>query len=487
MSEQKTDGASAGPSGITWPGYWRGLRWVLVFLSLVGALGATVCLFRVVALAGAAWSHATASPATPASPVQQPATPAQQGQSAPVQQPKDYSADFRSSETDHDNLLNRLIALVGLYTIFIGFFTLITGLYSYINVEALKKRTDAQSAELDKDFGSLKETAATLETDLRKSSAKLEAEIRDQLPELGRLKERLREVVQDLDHLIPNEEDWAGGARISGSQREGIRISEMTIAGLRIFLNPTAVEMKQSMSRLYRKLGRFYFDEFVRLNSVEASERADLYLGSAIELDPAAAESYQLRGAIALTRATLSLPDGQGDEEPLGPGRQNILDHAIRNLKRALQLNPDSLGAAYNLALSYFYSGRIDLAVSVSTDARLRVKQALQSTPPTLSSGEVRKYVPYLYTNIVCYLFDQAQNEPAAVQDWPDEALDVLTEGVGLLSRPGYREAFNELRNAMANEIRGGDLREVDADFRRQVNGIFAETQQERPSDGEER
>jgi tetratricopeptide (TPR) repeat protein len=92
------------------------------------------------------------------------------------------------------------------------------------------------------------------------------------------------------------------------------------------------------------------------------SDAIDLY-NQAIKLNPASAVAHQLLGYAYLRRAQLK-PNSQ----PSDPG------NAVQSLERALDLDPQYIWSAYNLALAYWQIGR-------QQDAIASVKRVLEIDP----------------------------------------------------------------------------------------------------------
>jgi tetratricopeptide (TPR) repeat protein len=251
-------------------------------------------------------------------------------------------------------------------------------------------------------------------------------------------------------------------------------ISETTVNGLRIFLNPDATETRQTMMRLYRKLALFYFRDAVSQKSEDVAERAIAYLEMAIELDRTAAEPYRIRGAIELYRHGELLATRVPGDEVNRVQAEQTLNRSISNLKTALRLDPTSLGAAYNLSLADYYDGNIAAAIDVSTAAIRKLQHTVKTSAVEIPAGDFRKYVPYLYVNAVCFLVERAGNEQEDVRTASlKDALQILREGVEVLNTPEFRYALNEMKISIAREIDAGDLSRTDDEFRRQVLEIF--------------
>jgi hypothetical protein len=154
-----------------------------------------------------------------------------------------------------------------------------------------------------------------------------------------------------------------------------------------------------------------------------------------------------------------------------------LLDRAASNLKAALRLDPASLGAAYNLALANYYGYDVAAAIDVSTAAMRHLQQTMRTSPTAILGGDVRKYVPFLYLNTVCFLAVRARNQEGNDRDASyEDALRILREGVETLNTPEFRSALIALRNGIEGEIRAGDLTETPEQFRARATEIFAKT-----------
>ena len=364
--------------------------------------------------------------------------------------------EVKSREDQQRAVLDRLVALVGAYS-------LLVGLTAYFSLKSAREEAQSQiglsgtqlTNHLVSTSDQLKLLQAAAKEQLeqnRKDWDEFRTRIWAELPDMRAMQEGLRSLLFDLEQIIPAESNWNDERSydsLTEPQRQEILISELTIAALPTLISRDASGNLQSLSRLYRALARFYFGRYKAEKATQDSGRADAYLTRSLRIDPEHAGSYRLRGAIYLAQQRLIVSPGSN----LSIQSTALLLQAEQNLRMALEKDKNDLGAHYNLALCLARQQRLSDAVALVREALFRLNQ--------FPIAQQRKYSDSLVINQACDLNSIAKATIDSQQQSQlcDEAERTIVDGLNLLRKDRDTRPIHALELSVERELKiGGDL-----------------------------
>jgi hypothetical protein len=337
-------------------------------------------------------------------------------------------------------LLDKLITLVSVYTVFLGFAALFT----------LKNARD--------------EAKEQVET-IRKQADENVQKYQQNFPEFTGMHERVQQLMREMERRLPSEEDWNNDdsfRKLSEADRQYIVDSELTVAAMSIFDFGKSPKLKPRLSSIYAVFARFYIGRYRTLAEDSESDflRAVSYAGRVIDLNPDGGAGYRLRGAIHLARyerlAKASPPAGASALE-------QSLAKAELDLSEAIQKGTAEsvdAGAYYNQALVRYYRGDIEGAV--------RVSRQLLGLESKISRLQREKYLPSIYVNLGSFLAKLAkraaeENQLDAVRQFSSQAVEAIARGV---------EDFKKTEMQDGGLARLKELLRSELDSNQELNGL---------------
>jgi hypothetical protein len=325
--------------------------------------------------------------------------------------------------------------------------------------DLFKFKNDVQS-ELDTLKASTDSRLAGMEDHTQRELERLKDEIRDfqkrlwaELPEMRNLKDNLQLLLVDLERVIPAESNWNDERpyeSLSGRQKQRIQISESTVGALRIFISPDSALYQETLSKLYRALARFYFGKCRSEGQIADGERADAHVSSAIEIDRKNGSAYRLRGAIALAMNEILAPAAKTADQAEA---ERLLDQADTDLKTALDLDKNDLGAYYNRALVLLTRKEIAEALELSENTIGRLAE--------FPSNQIRKYAAPIYRNAGCFLALQAEKSATGEKrtELRERSIRMLQSAGRFLARLDHKASLDYMISAISNELKTGDFK----------------------------
>jgi len=348
-------------------------------------------------------------------------------------------------------LLDKLITLVGVYSVILGITAFFTVKYA---------REEAKG-----EIENFRKKIEEIEGGIEKKIEKIEEEIERDFPAVSRLDERVQRLMREMELRMPSEADWNDDdsfRALNEEERQEILNNEATIAALSVFALDRSPSVRARLVSIYGAFARFYVSR--HNTSPDLSEpdyvRALSYASKSIELSPDSMGGFRLRGAIYLSRyERLSKIAPPVDDTRL----KHLLQSAESDFAEAISKGTGDqvdAGAYYNQALARFYGGDIAGAVAVS--------RRLVGLRSKISSLHREKYLPDIYLNLGCFLAILAgraagQNQTEAAEQFSTEAVQALTSGIDdFKSTVTLDGGFAQLQKGIRKELlTGGDLSQL--------------------------
>jgi len=377
-------------------------------------------------------------------------------------------AQLKTDNADQRALLGALLTLSGLYGVTLGWL-------SYTNVKLSREEARDQIEDIRKQWTDrskrLEDEIENLLKSRRSDLEELEAAIYRSLPDMNSLYDQIRRLLNELDRDVPADIDWnnlSAYNTLNAQDVQRILVGEMSIAALPIFVKNAQGSNRSSLAKLYRGLARFYLGRYVAATKdVQDAERAIVYAGKAVEIEPKDSESFRISGAIYLGLYRIQVSTA-GGTDAAKTQYQFLLKNAIGNLEVASTLDKADLGTAYNLALAYFRNGNTQTAIEISDQAIKTISQ--------VPDFQVTKFGPNLYRNTACYLaklaLTQAEEEKSRLEA---EVFKVIEEGWKLFSSTKYVQARHTYYDVLMIELvpPHGDLSQLPRSVTEKINNCI--------------
>ena len=425
-----------------------------------------VCLVALSVITMMAWSSLNGFAASSGAP--KPDPPVQNSTVSPATQAQVDAAvaatvaqlrtDFKNTEEQHRALLDRLVGLVGAYSLLIS-------LTAFFSLKAARDEAQSQIAlggsQLAGNLAWAKEQvqlllegAALRQEDIHKEWDKFQTVIWTDLPDMRTMQEGLRTLLFYLQSILPKEADWndrESYTQLTPTEKQEILLAETTIAALPTLISRHSPANNSSLAQLYRALARFYSARYQDLKQVDDASRSNIYLLRAKDLEPKSALTYRLLGTNLLVQHRLQVEGA-------------TLKDAMMNLDRALELDPKELGAIYNKSLALERLGSRREGIQL-------VDKALADLEPFPLPLQ-RKYLPSLALNQACDLDLQAREDKNAL-----ETAEAWLRGERILIdaiERSYKEknlpGLADLEKRLESEFNGGgDLGDWEPDRKARV------------------
>ncbi|MGA2889228.1 MAG: hypothetical protein ABSE51_14360 [Terracidiphilus sp.] len=361
---------------------------------------------------------------------------------------KDANERIEEKTAATKELLDKLITLVGVYSV-------ILGITAFVSVKYARDEAGAQIEIFRK---------------------KIE-EIEQNFPEFSRLDERIHRLMCAMELRMPSESDWNDDESfraLTEEERQDILNNEATITAISAFALDRSPSMRARLFSIYGAFARFYVSR--HNTSPDLSEpdyiRALSYASKAIELSPEKTGGHRLRGAIYLSRyERLRKIDPPVDGDKL----KHLLESAELNFAEAISKGTGDqvdAGAYYNQSLARYYEG--DLAGAVTISRRL---VGLRSK---ISTMHREKYLPGIYLNLGCFLASLAQSATGHKREkvkkqFEVEVVQALTAGVedfrGTVTLDG---GLTHLKKGIKKELlAGGDLSQLSTAHKEELEALI--------------
>jgi tetratricopeptide (TPR) repeat protein len=344
-------------------------------------------------------------------------------------------------------LLDKLITLVGVYSV-------ILGITAFVSVKYARDEAGAQIEIFRK---------------------KIE-EIEQNFPEFSRLDERIHRLMRGMELRMPSESDWNDDdsfRALTEEERQDILNNEATITAISAFALDRSPSVRARLVSIYGAFARFYVSRHNTSPDLSETDyiRALSYASKAIELSPESMGGFRLRGAIYLSRyERLSKTIPPVDDAKL----KQLLQSAESDFAEAISKSTGDqvdAGAYYNLALARYYEGDIEGAVSVS--------RRLVGQRSKISTVHREKYLPGIYLNLGCFLAGLAQgaadqNRTKARKQFEAEVVQALTAGVeDFRSTATLDGGLAQLKKKIKKELlAGGDLSQLSTAHKDELDAL---------------
>ena len=292
--------------------------------------------------------------------------------------------------------------------------TTLTGLYVVILSFAAYFRLQQTRDESKEAVKANKEGFAETKKYYDERFQQLITEVRTDIPALHGIGRRLEQLLAELDSRLPVDGDWTSGTTYDNlplDAKEQALIDEMVINSLDIFNVTQDVGARRTISRLYVRLGQFYFARANSLKRTVAAEtaagtsrtvqpiepsnslcRASLYLDKAVGIDEKDPVALRARGVVLIHIATwkqAATPNSSLDE--------TLLAHSRSFIDRSLKSDPSETGAL--LARAWLLA-RIN---PPDYEAGIRDLTTVIDKGPNLSTLHRRKFLANCYLNRANY------------------------------------------------------------------------------------
>jgi tetratricopeptide (TPR) repeat protein len=349
-------------------------------------------------------------------------------------------------------LLDKLITLVGVYSVILGITAFIT----------VKFARDEAKEEIE---------------NYRKKIESIEQEYQQNFPEFTLMDARIQQLLREMELHMPSMDDWNDDdsfRNLREVDRQYITDSELTIAAISVFALDRSPRMRPRLVSIYSIFARFYAGRDHASDHRQESDfvRALSYATRVVKLSPESSAGYRQRGAIYLARYQRLV----GDSPAVAADTlEQVLKSAETDLAEAIGKGTDDAvdaGAYYNRALLSYYKGDIEAAVTVS--------RRLLGLRSKITSLDRERYLPYIYQNLGCFLALLAQSAASkkktkAARQLGAEAVQALTSGIEDFKITEAQDGgLARLKKGIASELgKDGDLSKLREPFRQQVAALL--------------
>lgn len=320
-------------------------------------------------------------------------TPAQTGPEpkqpppAPAAMPSSVADQLKAENDRISSALDVLKDRTSAQQTLIATLTTLTGLYVVILSIAAYFRLQQTREESKEAFNGIKDNVTKFEQDTRSQIKELQsssrdrisgliAEVRTDVPALHGIGRRLERLLAELETRLPVDGDWTVAGTydtLPPDDKEQALIDEMVINSLDIFNVTDDIGSRRTVSRLYVRLGQFYFARAQSLKLILAEEtennadptkdkkpvtvhptdpwnsvcRGGLYLEKAVRVDPTDPIALRARGVILMHNAIWKR---DADTTPGGTPPawdKEILAHSRLYIDKSLKSDPVEPGALF--------------------------------------------------------------------------------------------------------------------------------------------
>lgn len=361
---------------------------------------------------------------------------------APIDLEKAVDAAVDASIKRDEALLDKMLLLVGGYSVILGVLALGTV------------------------FVSRQEAQAQLKT-VKDELAGLSAQVRAEFPIISQLQSRLLELIHKLEAKYPDKinlnrsrpDTWA-----TELQQEDSLIDELQIVAVSV-----VVLDDNSLLKLHLVLAKMYLERYKTGNQTDSdAARGYHYAGRAIQCGSQSDEAYRMRGLIGLSRYQWASEAGKIDASNKDEFAE-ILRNANADFMQCKTLNPHNAGAYYNLAIIRDYEKKRTEAIGLC--------EQIVADRANVARTEQEKYLPSIYINFACYLADERRDEadPAKQAALQHRILTLCADAKRYLrAELESNSAAAEFTASLEKELRDkGDLGKLPDDVKRSLRGLL--------------
>jgi hypothetical protein len=360
---------------------------------------------------------------------------------SPVDLEKAVDKAVDASIKREEALLDKMLLLVGGYSVMLGILALGTV------------------------FVSRQEAQAQLKT-VKDELAGLTSQVRAEFPIISQLQSHLLELIHKLEAKYPEkvnlnrpqDETW-----VNQLQQEDGLIDELQIVAVSV-----VVLDSYSLLKLYLVLAKMYLERYktgTRTNGDAA--RGYHYAARAIQCNPQSDEAYRMRGLIGLSRYQTAadfktIDDSNKDEYAA------ILRDANADFVRCKTLNPHNASAYYNLAIIRDYEKKRSEAIDIA--------EHIIADRASVTRAEQEKYLPSIYINLACYLADElAETTDTAKQPELQRRILTLLSNAKqyLVAQLESNSAVAEFTASLEKELKERDLKKLPDDLKKSLQALL--------------
>jgi hypothetical protein len=361
---------------------------------------------------------------------------------SPIDLEKAVDAAVDASIKRDEALLDKMLLLVGGYSVILGVLALGTV------------------------FVSRQEAQAQLKT-VKDELAGLSSQVRAEFPIISQLQSHLLELIHKLEAKYPDKmnlnrprpDTW--GTLLQ--QEDGL-IDELQIVAVSV-----VVLDNNSLLKLYLVLAKMYLERYKTGTQTDSdAARGFHYAGRAVQCSPQSDEAYRMRGLIGLSRYQ-SAADGGRINVANEDEYAEILRKANADFTQCQTLNLHNAGAYYNLAIIRDYEKKRLEAINFA--------EQIIADRANVTRDEQEKYLPSIYINLVCYLADERGDEtdPAKQAALQRRILAHCTDAKQYLRAVlESNSAVAEFTASLEKELRDkGDLGKLPDDVKKSLRGLL--------------
>ena len=450
----------------------------LSFLALVVVI--SLLLIRT-PLRAAPSHHTTRSPGLQTPPP--PTTPATTTSTTPPSYPT--AEQLKAQDDCFASALDVLKDRASSQQTLIATITTLTGLYVVILSFAAYFRLQQTRDESKEAVKANKEGFAEAKKYYDDRFKELTVEIRADIPALHGIGRRLEQLLAELDSRLPVDGDWTNATtydRLPTDAKEQALIDEMVINSLDIFNVTQDIGARRTVSRLYVRLGQFYFARANSLKRTAAAEkkagtpptvhpddpsnslcRGSLYLDKAVRIDENDPVALRARGVILMhiaiwKREAAGSPDYD----------RTILAHSKSFIDRSLKNNPAEPGALFARAWLLVRATPPEYEAAIK-DLTMIIDHAAE-----LSTLHRKKFLDICYLNRANYTA-RVLRQSTPTLDQKKVALESITkdlqEGMKVAEPAGKKGSYvDEIRREIGKD---GDLELVYPEIKSTVDPLL--------------
>ena len=396
---------------------------------------------------------------------------------------------LKDRASSQQTLIATITTLTGLYVVILSFAAYFrlqqTRQESDEAVKANNERFKEVKENLDKFENTTRSQVTELQTESRTKVSALIAEVRTDIPALHGIGRRLEQLLAELDSRLPVDGDWTNATtydRLPTDAKEQALIDEMVINSLDIFNVTQDIGARRTVSRLYVRLGQFYFARANSLKRTAAAEkkagtpptvhpddpsnslcRGSLYLDKAVRIDENDPVALRARGVILMhiaiwKKETTGSPDYDS----------TILAHSKSFIDRSLKNNPAEPGALFARAWLLVRAKPPEYEAAIK-DLTMIIDHAAE-----LSTLHRRKFLDICYLNRANYTA-RVLRQGAPTPDQKKVALESITkdlqEGMNVAEPAGKKGSYaDEIRREIGKD---GDLELVYTEIKSTVDPLL--------------
>lgn len=361
---------------------------------------------------------------------------------SPIDLQKAVDAAVDASIKRDEALLDKMLLLVGGYSVILGVLALGTV------------------------FISRQEAQAQLKI-VKDELAGLSSQVRAEFPIISQLQSHLLELIHKLEAKYPDKmnlnrprpDTW-----VTELQQEDGLIDELQIVAVSV-----VVLDNNSLLKLYLVLAKMYLERYKTGNQTDSdAARGFHYAGRAVQCSPQSDEAYRMRGLIGLSRYQSAADAGKinasNQDEYSG-----ILSKANADFVQCKTFNPHNAGAYYNLAIIRDYEKKRPEAINIA--------EQIIADRANVTRDEQEKYLPSIYINLACYLADERADATVPVKqaELQRRILTLCTDAKQYLrAELESNSAVAEFTASLEKELRDtGDLGKLPDDVKRSLKGLL--------------